>query len=68
MSLKMMITKAVMFSFQFGSVIKLIGGEKSGIKSAGTMDYAEISIIYGTPKSIDVPDHIRWQQHCPMHM
>ena len=47
----MMIIKAVMFSFRFESVIRLIGGEQRVIKSAGTVDYAEMSIIYGTPKN-----------------
>ena len=41
----MMIIKAVMFSFRFRSVIRLMGGEKRGIKSSGTVDYAEMSII-----------------------
>ena len=56
----MMIIKAVMFSFRFGSVIRLIGEELRVIKSAGTVDSAVMSIIYGTTKSIDVPDQIRW--------
>ena len=47
----MMIVKAVMFSFRFGSVTRLIGGEQRGINSIGTVDSAEISIIYGTPKN-----------------
>ena len=46
-SLKMIIIKAVMLSFIFGSVIRLIGGDKRGIKSVGTVDSAEMSIIYG---------------------
>ena len=46
-----MIIESVMSSFRFGSVTRLIGGYKRVIKSAGTVDYAEISIIYGTPKS-----------------
>ena len=46
----MMIIKAVMFSFLFGSVIRFIGGEIRGIKSAGTVNFAEIIIIYGTPQ------------------
>ena len=46
----MMITKAVMISFRFVSVIGLIGGETRGIKSAGTVNSAEMSIIYGTPQ------------------
>ena len=52
----MMIIKAVMFSFRFGSVTRFIGGEKRGTKSAGTVDFAEMNIIYGTPKSIHAPD------------
>ena len=47
----MMIIKVVMFSFQFGGVIRLIGGDKIGIKSAVTVDYVEMSIIYGTPQN-----------------
>ena len=47
----MMIIKSVMFSFHFGGVLMLIGGEKSGMKSAGTMDSAKMSIIYGTPQN-----------------
>ena len=47
----MVIIKAVMFSFRFGSVIRFIGGEKRGIKSAGTVDYVEMTIIYGTPQN-----------------
>ena len=46
-----MIIKAVMFSFRFGIVIRLIGREKSGIKSAGTVDYMKMSIIYGNPQN-----------------
>ena len=46
----MMIVKAVMFSFQFGSVISLIGEEQRVIKSSGIVDSAEMSIIYGTPQ------------------
>ena len=45
-----MIIKLVMLSFLFGSLIRLIGGEQRGIKSAGTVDSAEMSILYGTPK------------------
>ena len=45
----MMIIKAVIFSFRFGSLIRLVGGENRGIKSAGAVDSEEISIIYGTP-------------------
>ena len=44
----MMIIKAVMFSFRFGGVIRLIGGDKSGIKNSGTEDFVEIRSIYGT--------------------
>ena len=44
-----MIIKAVMFYFRFGSVIRLVGGYQRVIKSAGTVNSAEISIIYGTP-------------------
>ena len=43
-------------------MIRLIGGEKRGINSAGTVDSAEMSIIYGTKKRIDIPDQIRWPQ------
>ena len=39
-----------MFSIRFGSVIRLIWGDKRGIKSSGTMYSAEMSIIYGTPQ------------------
>ena len=45
----MMIIKAVVFYFQFGSVVRLIGEDHRVIKSAGTVDSAEMSIIYGTP-------------------
>ena len=45
-----MIIKSVIFYFRFVGVIMLIGGEKGGIKIAGTVDSAEIIIIYGTPK------------------
>ena len=40
-----------MFYFLFGSVIRLIEGEKRVIDSSGTVDSVEISIIYGTPKN-----------------
>ena len=46
----MMIVKAVMFAFLFGGVISLIGVEKSVIKSSGTVDSAEICILYRTPQ------------------
>ena len=46
----MMIIKPVMFSFLFGGVIMLVGGEQREIKSAGTVDSAEMSIIYETPQ------------------
>ena len=46
-----MIINAVMFSFRFGSVTRLIGGEQRVIKSAGTVDSEEMSIIYGTPQN-----------------
>ena len=45
-----MIIKSVMFYFRFGSVTGLIGGEKRGIKSAGIVDSAEMTIIYGPPQ------------------
>ena len=35
----------------FGSAVRLIGGDKRGIRSAGTMDSAEISILHVTPKN-----------------
>ena len=54
-----MIIKEVMLYFLFVSVTRLIRGEQMGIKSAGTMDSAEMSIIYGTTKIIDAPDQIR---------
>ena len=44
----MIIIKSVMLSFQFGSAIRLIGGYQGLIKSAGTVDSADMSIIYGT--------------------
>ena len=44
----MVIIKALMLSFLFVSVIRLIGGDKMRINSAGTVDSAETSIIYGT--------------------
>ena len=47
----MVIIKAVMFSFRFGSAIMLIGGDQMGIKSAGTVDSTEMSIIYGTTQN-----------------
>ena len=47
----MMIIKEVILSFLFGSVIRLIGGYQRGIKSAGTVDSTEISIIYGTTQN-----------------
>ena len=43
-----MIIKAVILSFIFGTVIKLIVGDQRGTKSAGTVDSAKMSIIYGT--------------------
>ena len=46
----MMTIKVVMFSFLFGSVIRLIGGEQNVINTAGTVDSAEIIIIHGTPQ------------------
>ena len=46
-----MIIKAVMLSFRFGSVTRLIVGEQRAIKSAGTVDSAEMSIIYGNPQN-----------------
>ena len=46
----MIITKAAIFSFIFGSTTRLIGGEQRVIKSAGTVDSAEMIIIYGTPQ------------------
>ena len=46
----MIIIKAVMFFFHFVIVIRMIGGEKMGIKSVGAVDSAEMSIIYGTPQ------------------
>ena len=45
-----MIIKGIIFSSWFGGVIRLIGGEQRVIKSASTVDSAEISIIYGTPQ------------------
>ena len=36
--------------FLFESVTSLIGGEKRGINSSSTVDFAEISIIYGSPQ------------------
>ena len=47
-SLKMRIIKSVMLSFRFGGVIRLIGGEQRGTKSSGTVNSAEVSIIYVT--------------------
>ena len=47
----MMIIKVVVFSFRSGSVIRLIGGEKRGIKDTGTADYSEMIIIYVTPQN-----------------
>ena len=46
----MMIIKAVIFSFQFGNVIRLLGGEQREIKSDGDVYSVEMSIIYGTPQ------------------
>ena len=46
----MMIIKAVMYSFSFGSVIRLIGGEQRAI-SAGTVYSVETSIIDETPQN-----------------
>ena len=46
----MMVIKAVMFSFLFGSLIRLIGGEQRGINSTGIVDSVGISIIYVNPK------------------
>ena len=40
-----------MFSFLFVSVISLIGRDKMGIKSYGTVDSAEMTIIYGNPQN-----------------
>ena len=37
--------------FYLGGVIRLIGGYQRGIKSTGTVDSAEMSIIYGTPQN-----------------
>ena len=34
----------------FGSLTRLIGRDQKGIKSAGTVDSVEMSIIYGTPQ------------------
>ena len=48
----MMIIKSVMFSFLFGNVIRLTGGEQRSIKSAGTVDFTEMSITYGTAKKL----------------
>ena len=45
-----MIIKSVMLYFRFDSVIKLIGGEQRGTKSAGTVDPEEIIMIYVTPQ------------------
>ena len=47
----MMIIKAVILYFRFGDVIRLIGEEQKGIKSSGTVEYVEISIMYGTPQN-----------------
>ena len=46
----MMIIQVGMFYFQFFSVTSLIGGELRVINSAGTVDSAEMSRIYGTPQ------------------
>ena len=46
-----MIPKAVMLYFWFGSVIRLKGVDKRRINSSGTVDSAEMSIIYGTKKN-----------------
>ena len=47
----MITTKAVILSFLFGSVTRLIGGEKRIIKSAGTVDSEIVVVIYGTPQN-----------------
>ena len=44
----MIIIKTVMSYFIFMNVKRLIGGDQSGIKSAVTVGYAEMNIIYGT--------------------
>ena len=46
----MMIIESVMSSFIFGSVTRLIGWKQRVIKSAGTVDSAEMDIIYGNPQ------------------
>ena len=46
----MVIIKSVMFSFRFGSVTRLVGGDQRVIKSAGTVDSVGTSILYGTPQ------------------
>ena len=50
MSIKTVITEAVMLSFRFGVVTRLIGGKQGVIKSTGTVDSTKMNIIYGTPK------------------
>ena len=45
-----MIIRAVVFYFIFGGVLRFIGREQRVIKSAGTVDSTEISIIYVTPQ------------------
>ena len=47
MSPKTIIINVVMFFFLFGILTSLIGGELRGIKSSGTVDSAEMSIING---------------------
>ena len=47
----MIIIKALMFSFRFGDVIRLIGEEQRGIESAGTVDSTGMIIIYGNPEN-----------------
>ena len=58
--------KAVMFYFRYGSVIRLIGGEQRILKSATTVDSAEMIIIYGFPQKKDALDHTRGPKHCRM--
>ena len=49
-SLKMIIIKELMFLFLFGDVIRLILGDKRVIQISGTLDSAEMSIIYVVPQ------------------
>ena len=44
-------SKQWFFTFNFGSVVRLIGEYQRGIKSAGAVYYSEMSIIYGTPQN-----------------